>query len=456
MYDAVVPLTPGRLGRRRGDLLTSIVDDVDSVVDRELRVRMPVRSYVLVGLLAITVAVLLHPLSAVVVAGCLLGWPVAYLLGRLGAARAERAAVSARAELSTQVVDVVQVARELRMWQDQDRVVERVGATSDRLGDAARTAVVWTGGARAWVLLVAAAGMLAVAAVTSGPVADGSVSGPVMALLVLVPLALVDVALPLADAGALSVRTDAAAARLAALERTAPAVRDTVFRPLPDVHDVSLDGVRGRWRADAPSTDACTWTVAPGDRIALVGPSGSGKSTLAALLMRFLDPVSGHVRHGGTDLRSLSLDDVRRVTGLVDDDPHVFATTVVENVRLAKPGATDDEVDGALRRAHLGAWLDGLPEGLHTWLGDGHAGLSGGERARLAVARSLLADQPVLVLDEPAAHLDHATATELAHELLSGPRARSVVWITHTPVGLELVDRVVDLGARVQEPTGRS
>jgi ATP-binding cassette subfamily C protein CydCD len=181
--------------------------------------------------------------------------------------------------------------------------------------------------------------------------------------------------------------------------------------------------------------------------MAVVGPSGSGKSTLAALLMRFLDPVAGRVTHGGVDLRDLALDDVRRMTGLVDDDPHVFATTLTENVRLARPGATDGEVEAALRQAHLGQWLDGLPDGLDTWLGDGHAGVSGGERARLGVARALLADQQVLVLDEPAAHLDHATATLLARELITGPRTRSVLWITHTDVGLDLVDRVVDLGA---------
>jgi ATP-binding cassette subfamily C protein CydCD len=206
-----------------------------------------------------------------------------------------------------------------------------------------------------------------------------------------------------------------------------------------------MDGVRGRWEAAAPATAECSLRLDPGDRVALVGASGSGKSTVAAMLVRFLDPVSGAVRHGGQDLRDLALDDVRRSTGLVDDDPHVFATTVVENVRLAHPEATDDEVRIALCHAGLGLWLAGLPDGLHTWLGDGHAGLSGGERARLGVARSLLADQPVLVLDEPASHLDHATATALAQELLTGERARAVLWITHTDAGLDLVDRVVDL-----------
>jgi ATP-binding cassette subfamily C protein CydCD len=163
-------------------------------------------------------------------------------------------------------------------------------------------------------------------------------------------------------------------------------------------------------------------------------------------LLRFIDPMSGTVRLGGTALPDLSLDDVRGAVGLVDDDPHVFATTLAENVRLARPSATDGEVETALRQARLGPWLDSLPDGLDSWLGDGHAQVSGGERARIAIARSLLADQPVLVLDEPAAHLDRATADDLAAEVLSRGDGRTVVWITHAEAGRDRVDRVLTLG----------
>jgi len=120
----------------------------------------------------------------------------------------------------------------------------------------------------------------------------------------------------------------------------------------------------------------------------------------------------------------------------------VFATNVLENVRLARPDADDDAVVGALRQARLGDWVDSLPDGPHTWLGE----VSGGERARLALARSFLAEQPVLVLDEPTAHLDHATAVAIATEVLEAPTATAVVWLTHSPVGLDLVDEVVVLG----------
>jgi ATP-binding cassette subfamily C protein CydCD len=456
VYDAVVPLTPARLGRRRGDLLTAVVDDVDGVVDRELRVRLPWRSYVLVAALSTAVAALVQPLAAAVTgAGALTAGAGAWWLARLGASSAERAAVAARATLSERVVEITQTARELRMWQATSRSVATVATLSERLGSACVRAATWTGVARAWVLGVAAGTMVAVAATTAPAVIAGDLSGPMMALLVLTPLALAEVAAPLAEAGALSVQTDAAADRLDRLERTAPAVRDTVTGPAPAGHGVTVDRVRGRWQPDAPVTAECSLALAPGERVALVGPSGSGKSTLAAMLVRFLDPVTGVVRRGDVDLRELALDEIRRTTGYVDDDPHVFATTVVENVRLARPEATDAEVATALEQARLGDWVAGLPDGLDTWLGDGHAGLSGGERARIGVARCLLADQPVLVLDEPAAHLDHATAAQLAQELLTGPRSRALLWITHSDVGLDLVDRVVDLAPVPSELDGR-
>ncbi|MDN4161633.1 thiol reductant ABC exporter subunit CydD [Nocardioides abyssi] len=448
VYDALVPLVPGRLGRRRGDLLASVVDDVDGVVDRELRVRVPVRQAALVVLLAGAVATWLAPAAGPVVAAvAALAGAAAFLLARLGADGAERAAVDHRAALSEAAVEVTSVLPELVMWQAGDRAADRVGGLSDRLGRSTVRSGAWTGGARAVVLAATGGSIALTAALASGAVAGGGLSAPMAALLVLLPLALADVLLPLADAGALSSRTTAAAARLRDLQHRAPAVRATVATAEPDGHRVEVDHVRGGWDGARTGLRTTAFDVAPGDRVGVVGPSGSGKSTLAALLLRFLDPAAGAVRLGGARTTDVLPDDVRRLVGLVDDDPHVFASTLVENVRLARPGATDADVEDALRRARLGRWLDSLPDGLHTWVGEGHAQVSGGERARIAVARSLLAAHPVLVLDEPTAHLDTATATELVTELLTGPRERSLVWITHDGNGLDLVDTVVDLGA---------
>jgi ATP-binding cassette subfamily C protein CydCD len=258
---------------------------------------------------------------------------------------------------------------------------------------------------------------------------------------------------PLADAGALQVRVAAADRRLADLASLEPVVSDPAFPiavPSDAVPGVRLRQVTAGW-GESPALRDLDLDLAPGTRLGVVGPSGSGKSTLAALLMRFLDPVSGRVDLDGAPMPSLSLDVVRRRVGLVADDPHVFASTVLENVRLARPTATAADVEQALRSVHLGPWLDRLPEGLDTLLGDGHAQVSGGERARLGMARAVLADCPVLVLDEPTAHLDSSTASAVADDLLGSTAERSVVWITHGTVGLDRVDQVLDLG-RVREP----
>ncbi len=446
VYDAVVPLTPGALGRRRGDVLAAVVDDVDTVVDRELRVRMPVRGFLVVTAIAVTVAALIAPVAGVVVAAtCALGGGVGYLLARTGARRSEDGVVETRALLSEAVVDATQSATELTMWQAEGRSVDSVTALSETLGRQTVRSATWLATGRAVAVLVSGLGVAAMALLLAPGVADGSLSGPLLALLVLLPLAVGEVASGLADAGALAVRSRAAAARLDALAARPPAVTDPAAPvPLHDGDRVRTDQVSAAW-GDRVALRDLDLELHPGDRVAVVGPTGSGKSTLASLLLRFVDPVRGRVLLGDQALPEIALDDVRRSVGLVDDDPHVFATTLAENVRLARPDATDAEVEAALRTARLGPWLDALPAGLGTWLGDGHAAVSGGERARLAIARSLLADQPVLVLDEPTAHLDSATADEIAAQVLGGSRARTVVWITHAEAGLDLVDRVVEL-----------
>jgi ATP-binding cassette subfamily C protein CydCD len=275
------------------------------------------------------------------------------------------------------------------------------------------------------------------------------------ALLVLVPLALGDVLVPLADAGTLSVRTQRARTRLAELLATDPAVNDPESPTTPGAgHHLNARDLAVGW--DRVAADGINLDVTEGRRIAVVGPSGCGKSTLAATLVRFLDPHAGSAALDGHDLRGLLLDDVRERVGFLDDDPHVFSTSLVENVRLARPEATDDDVAHALRQAYLGAWLEGLPAGLHTMLGDGHADVSGGERARIGIARTLLAGQRVVVLDEPTAHIDSATADAIADEVLSGDRG--VVWITHGTAGLDRVDEVLLLqpaGAVLRPPARR-
>lgn len=446
VYDALVPLVPGRLGTRRGDLLTSVVDDVDAVVDEQLRVRQPRWTATLALVAAALLAGWAHPVAAVVVLSVGAAGAVSHRITARGVAAAEPRFVAARAELSTRVEAFLHSVRQLVLWQATDRALDAVDATAGRLARAALRSARATALGRAIVISACGLGLVAMAGLLEAPLARGDLSPAMTALLVMLALALADAVSPLPDAAALQVRTRAARDRLAALTGQEPAVvvSQSVERPVLEHPHGSLRDVTAGW-GSTPAVTGLDLDLPPGARIGLVGPSGCGKSTVAALLLRFLDPTTGSVTWDGTDARDLPPALVRSRVGLVDDAPYVFASSVVENVRLARPEAGDEDVARALDLAHLGSWVASLPDGLQTMIGEGHAHVSGGERARLAVARALLADQPVLVLDEPTAHLDAATARAVASEVLR-QHGRTIVWITHQSVGLDAVDEVVELG----------
>jgi ABC-type multidrug transport system fused ATPase/permease subunit len=214
--------------------------------------------------------------------------------------------------------------------------------------------------------------------------------------------------------------------------------------------------VRVRYADDGPwALDGVDLDLPPGRRVALVGPSGAGKSTVVSVLLRFLDVDGGAVRIDGTDLAAHAGDDVRRLIGGVPQDPHVFTSTLRENLRLARPAASDADLDEAARGARLLDWVRSLPDGWDTQVGQHGARMSGGERQRLALARALLADPQVMVLDEPTAHLDAESRVALTRDLLDVTRGRTTLLVTHDLVGLDQVDEIVvmDAGRVVQRGT---
>jgi ABC-type multidrug transport system fused ATPase/permease subunit len=212
--------------------------------------------------------------------------------------------------------------------------------------------------------------------------------------------------------------------------------------------EVALEDVTVRYGgATRPALDGVSLRLAPGARIALVGPSGAGKTTIASLLLRFVDPAGGRVALGGRDVRDLRQDDVRAAVAVAGQDAHLFATSIRRNVCLARPGAPDADVEDALRQARLLDWVRRLPDGWDTRVGEDGRELSGGQHQRIVLARALLAGRPVLVLDEPTAHLDPATAEALVRDVFAAAGDRTVLLITHRPEGLDLVDAVVTLDA---------
>ncbi len=207
---------------------------------------------------------------------------------------------------------------------------------------------------------------------------------------------------------------------------------------------VRLRDARARYQPGGPlAIDGISLDLRPGRRVALVGPNGAGKSTVAAVLLRFLDLDSGSATLDGHELSGYRGQDVRAVIGGCPQDPHIFAATIGENLRLARPDASDADLLAVAARAGLGGWLAGLPDGLDTQAGPGGVALSGGQRQRIALARALLADPAVLILDEPAAHLDAAGRRAFLADLLDATGGRTVLLITHDLDGLDLADEIV-------------
>ena len=270
-----------------------------------------------------------------------------------------------------------------------------------------------------------------------------------IALLVLLALASFEAVQPLPQAARALGETLTAGRRLLEVTSRWPRVSDPVNPAVLPAGplEVALEHVRVRLAPGEPVVlDDVSLRLEPGRRVALLGPSGVGKSTIANLLLRFVDPEDGRVTLAGRDLRAYRQEDVRRAIAVVSQDTYLFSTSIIENVRLARPEASDAEVMTALRRTGIGDWVEGLPARGATLVGENGRELSGGQRQRVGVARALLSDARVLVFDEPTAHLDPPGADALVSELVAVAGERSVLLITHRPEGLEHMDAIVRLG----------
>ncbi|NUQ88778.1 MAG: ATP-binding cassette domain-containing protein, partial [Glycomyces artemisiae] len=287
---------------------------------------------------------------------------------------------------------------------------------------------------------------------------DGTLDGVLLACLALVPLAAFEPVLALPAAAQQTAAAKESGRRLVEITRE-PEPRpdpaepmDFEPNPLGGPPFIEIKRLSVTWPgADRPAIEGFDLKIQPGERVAVMGPSGSGKSTLAAALMGFL-PYEGSLRFGGVELAEYDGDDVRRTVGLCSQDAHVFDTTLAENLRLARTKATDDELVRALRWAGLRDWFDGLDLGLQTPLGEHGRAVSGGERGRIALARCLLADREVLVLDEFDAHLDSATAERVLRTAAAALEGKTAVIITHRPLPDGVVDRTVHLRPPVPAP----
>ncbi|MFG2293166.1 thiol reductant ABC exporter subunit CydD [Streptomyces sp. NPDC048603] len=437
--------------QRRGDLLARLVADADALQDYWLRWLLPAGTALLVGTGSVAFTAWLLPgAGALLAAGLLLAGVGVPLVSAGVARRAERRLAPARGALATEVAELLSGTAELTV----------AGALAGRraaaaAGDRTLTAIAARGATAAGLgsglsALVCGLTVAGAAAVGASAVAGGRLSGVAMAVVVLTPLAAFEAVsgLPLAVQYRQRVRRSAERV-YEVLDAPVPVAEPEHPGPVPgSPFPLRLAGITARHPGqERDALAGVDLTLEPGRRIAVVGPSGSGKTTLAQVLLRFLEPGAGSYTLGGTDARSLESDDVRRFVGLCAQDAHIFDSSVRENLRLARPGATEPELRAALAGARLLDWAEALPDGLDTLVGEHGERISGGQRQRLALARALLADFPVLVLDEPSEHLDTRTADALTADLLAATAGRTTVLITHRLAGLEQVDEVLVLEA---------
>ncbi|WLW53746.1 thiol reductant ABC exporter subunit CydD [Streptomyces sp. YU58] len=460
VYRRLERLAPAGLRRaRRGDLLSRLVTDVDALQDYWLRWLLPAGAAAAVSAASVGFTAWLLPEAGAVLAVGLLaaGAGVPLVTGAV-ARRSERRLAPARGLLATRVTDLLTGTAELTVagaLSGRTAEARRADGTLTRIASRAATATALGDGLTA---LFSGLTVAATALVGAQAVAAGRLGGIAMAVVVLTPLAAFEAVLALPLAVQYRQRVRRSAERVyEVLDAPEPVREPDRPRQAPaSPFPVVVRGLAARHAGqDRDALAGLDLTLEKGRRVAVVGPSGSGKTTLAQTLLRFLDADSGSYTLGGVDAYALDGDDVRRLVGLCAQDAHLFDSSVRENLLLARKDATEDELRDVLARARLLDWAEGLPEGLDTLVGEHGARLSGGQRQRLALARALLADFPVLVLDEPAEHLDLPTADALTADLLAATEGRTTLLITHRLAGLAAVDEVIvlDQGRVVQRGT---
>lgn len=414
------------IGRRRGDLLTRVVSDVAAVQDLVVRVAIPVlaASLVITGT-SIMLARFNWQSALVLFITAVVAGVVVPLLGQGFSRRADLASVPTRGRLADHVRETTRTGTDLVAYGADEAALARIADADEQL-KRQESRGAWVRGIGTAVQVIAA-GIAVVAALAIGgeAVAAGELKPRLLAVLVLTPLALHEVFQTFIQAAQTWTRSRVALGRIGEILDEPPVGRGDALDGDAADSGIRLEQVSVGWPGHPPVLAGLDLHVAPGERVALVGASGSGKTTVAATIMGLIDAVAGEVLRGGR-------------VGYLAQDAHVFATSVAENVRIGNKDATDHEVDDALARA-------GLPMNRDRMVGEAGSTLSGGERRRLALARVLVAQRDVLILDEPTEHLDRETAEALMADVWRASEGLAVLVLTHDPDVIASCDRQISL-----------
>jgi ABC-type multidrug transport system fused ATPase/permease subunit len=454
LYDGIERSAPRELlGRRTGELAAIALGDVDALHNFFAHLAINATVSLAVGAGAVVALAIIHPLLASIAA---LGMLASVVAPSVIAVRTKTWGARLRSELgalNADAVDGIQGLRELLVFQRVDafrnRIVER---TRDYQRQQMRYAAA-TGFQRAVTEGLVSATTVALLIAAVGMTASGSISlvSAIVAVMVTAS-AFGPVTQAIEVAGELS-PLRASATRVLEILDQAPQVADTATAtPRLANTEIRFDDVWFAYDPETPILRGISFTVAPGETVALVGRSGAGKSTCANLLLRFWDVDRGAITLGGQDLRAFPLAELHRLVAVVLQDVYLFYGSVADNLRLGHEYVTQAQIEAAARTANAHDFIMALPNGYATQVGERGAQLSGGQSQRLAIARALLHDSPVLVMDEAASNLDTENEQAVLRALHAARRGRTTLVIAHRLSTILSADRIVVLdGGKIVE-----
>ena len=447
LYDELAAAPGTKLSTlRRGDLMTRAGADVDEVGNVVVKTLLPALVAAIVGVGTVGVITVISPAAGIILAISLV---VSGIIAPAIIARSVRLAESqgadARTDIAATSLAILEGATELSMagtLKRARRSLDRAeGELSAALGRSARLSAFARG------LDVCAMGVAVIGALLIGipQTTSGALAQVLLAVIVLVPLSSFEGVAELTPAAAQLVRSAQAATRICSLlDEEAPAQpHDVPEGPtVIEARDLAIG-----WPGGPTLATGISLTLRPGSSLAIVGPSGIGKTTLLATLTGIIPPKSGSALINGVPAWGADRDQLTARITMTAEDAHVFATTIYENLRVARASLTRDEASELLARAGLAQWVQSLPDGLDTVIGSGGTTVSGGERRRLLMARALAAPAPIMALDEASEHLDAATADRLMETLLTRSPDRATLVVTHRLSALDQADHVIVLAA---------
>ncbi|MFL7867458.1 MAG: thiol reductant ABC exporter subunit CydD [Anaerolineales bacterium] len=451
-YEKLEPLAPARLmDYRAGDLLARIIGDVEILENFYVRVVAPP----LVALLtALGVSVFLasfHPPLATVLIGFFLSLGLILpIISQTLSRRPGKALIALRADLNVQLVDGIQGLADILAYNRGADRLKLISETGRAYGQAQRHMARISGLQSALTLVLTNLGMWTVLYLTIPLISTGRLQGVMLGTLALLTLASFEAVTPLPQAAQMweSVRT--AAGRLFEVVDAQPVVIENREQRIESAEvkklfsTLEFSNLSFAYPGQGvPAIQNISFNLKSGRSLAIVGPSGAGKSTIVNLLLRFWEYSSGDIRLGGESLHSLEQDEVRERCAVVSQSSYLFNASVRQNLCLARPSASQEEIEGAAQQAQIHEFILGLPKGYDTFIGEQGTRLSGGERQRLTIARVLLKDAPILILDEPTANLDPLTEKQVLKTLFGVMKGKTSLLITHRLVGLENVGEIV-------------